>query len=133
MPPACALSLEPRAMMLRARRAAASSIRVRMRSSTVASFAAMIATPPSPVLLGLGGVKKGTPVKTQDAQNITSQFDPSRNPVVTAAASRLFLGCPPVASSLAASARAAAGPRAARVVAAAQAALLQEERCAGAA
>jgi hypothetical protein len=77
-------------------------------------------------------------VKTQDAQRITSQFDSNESPVVTAAASRLALASRPVpsslaASALAASALAASGPRAARVVAAAQAALLQEERCAGAA
>src|ERR1019366_1100275 len=133
MRPVCGLSLEPRAMMLPSRMAAASSIRARMRSSTVASFAAMIAIPPSPVLLGLGGSKRGHPVKTQDAQRITSQFDSNESPVVTAAASHLFLAFRPVASSLAASVLAAPAPRAARVVAAAQAALLQEERCAGAA
>lgn len=68
-------------------------------------------------------------MKTQDAQRITSQFDPSRNLAVTAAASRLALAFRPVASSPAASALRA--PDA--VVAAVQAALLQEERCAGAA
>jgi len=66
-------------------------------------------------------------MKTQDARRITSQFDPSRNLAVTAAASRLASAFRPVASSLAASALRVPGA----VVVAVQAALLQEKRYAG--